>query len=75
MIFLSVSANHLELASEDAVELLRITTCCASLGVPVSAERLVRVTLTFIREDLTNESGMLGIEGDNGEHEPQLNLL
>lgn len=51
MITRSSSANHLELDSEDAVELLRIAQFFR-----VDAMGICKVSVTFIREGLTDES-------------------
>lgn len=53
MITQSVSDVHLELATQDGSELVRLTSCLAQLGTPVSAEGLVRISLILIREPLT----------------------
>jgi len=46
----SVSANHLELESEDALELLRIARL-----LDVNVAGLCKVSVLFIREGLTDE--------------------
>jgi len=51
MITRSVSANHMELETEDGPELLRIAHLFG-----VNLEGLVKVSLIFVREGLTDES-------------------
>lgn len=65
MITESVSANHLELSTEDVPELFFLLSALHKLGEPVDPMGVVRISLILIR-DLDNEKLQRKIE-DNLE--------
>lgn len=73
MITASVSQNHLELETTDRLELLRIARLMWELGEHIELQdpRVVKVSLTFIRKDLTNGTIEDTLSGTHTEREPQ----
>lgn len=63
MLVLSVSGHHLEVASEELDEIVKLTHAIAQFGLPVNPVGVVRVSLIFVRDHLTDASESITLSG------------